>query len=181
MSISEQARLDQASSASTNSPMLSVLPGLHRALVLVWDELPVGKKVLISQGFTLRASTTIILPPRLCLRHVDTGETYSGQIGGKHLITPHSQVDGHRSIFSSVKKLIQFNVEGGGCTKHRRLLQVNPTKKQFNRCSSFCVSTCFLHLWQLLLFRGTSSCGTGYPCQSYWVVIRIQNVEDLKP
>ena len=45
---------------------------------------------------------------------IDTCKAYSGQIGGKHLITTHSQVDVHRSIFSSVKKLIQFNGEGGG-------------------------------------------------------------------
>ena len=82
------------------------------------------------------------------------------------------------------KKLIQFNGEGGlrgRGTKHRRLLQVNQNKKQFNRssCSFFCVSSCFLlqlHLWQLLLFRGSSSSGTCRPCQSYWVANRRQHI-----
>ena len=183
MSISEQGRLVQASSASTNLPMRSVLPALHRGLVLVWDELPVGKKVWISQGFTLGRTITII-PPAFVVRRIDTCKTCFGQIGGKHLITTHSQVDGHRSIFSNVKKLIQFNGEGGkgdGGTKHRGLLQVNnlqlykfffvqvnQNKKQFNRPSSFsCVSTsaffssnicdnfCFLD--------GTPSSGTYVP------------------
>ena len=71
-----------------------------------------GKKVWISQGFTLGRTITII-PPAFVVKRIDTCKTCFGQIGGKHLITPHSQVDGHRSIFSNVKKLIQFNGEGG--------------------------------------------------------------------
>ena len=55
----EEFRAGQASAGPTNLPMCSLLSALHRALVLVWDELPVGKKVWISQGFTLGGTITI--------------------------------------------------------------------------------------------------------------------------